>query len=208
MNSKPKILIIDNYDSFTHNLVQIVREHQMIKYDILLNDRIDISLVGSYDGYLISPGPGVPSETPALKDLIEKYGKTRSILGICLGFQTIAEFYGMNLERLGTVKHGIEGNLMITDPTDYIFKGLPVEFTAGLYHSWAVKLNSPGAEENRDLNITAVSDDGIVMAVSHKEYDIKGVQFHPESYISPDARKVVENWLDHLIGINDISEII
>ncbi|MCU0363689.1 MAG: aminodeoxychorismate/anthranilate synthase component II [Bacteroidales bacterium] len=196
--TRPAVLIVDNYDSFTFNLVQLVRESGDFIIDIVKNDRIYIPGSGKYDGFLFSPGPGIPGEFPAMQELLRIYGMNKSFLGICLGHQAIAEFFGLNLVRLDDVRHGVGTVVRITDPSDYIFHGMQAEFRAGLYHSWAVG-NSPELScGESELRITALDNEGVIMALSHREYDIKGVQFHPESWISPESGAIVRNWLAYL----------
>jgi len=172
-------MIVDNHDSFTYNLVQIIREYGGCSFDVVKGDQVDILGAGIYDGFLFSPGPGVPSGIPAMTSLLRLYHKTKSFLGICLGHQAIAEAFGMELIQMEVVRHGIDTLVRITDPSDYLFTGMPREFKAGLYHSWAVGNKSLKNQPGSDMRITAMSDDGIIMAISHTRWDIKGVQFHP-----------------------------
>jgi anthranilate synthase component 2 len=197
-NERPRILILDNYDSFTCNLVQIVLEHGGCYFDVLKNDEVITQSAAIYDGFLFSPGPGIPAEVPIMAELLRVYFRRKSILGICLGHQAIAETFGMKLVKLDTVRHGIETVIKIIDPSDYIFKGMPSEFKAGLYHSWAVSVDHKIPESVSDLRITALSKDGIIMAIAHVQYDIKGIQFHPESYISESSHIIIHNWINHL----------
>ncbi len=205
---KPRILIVDNYDSFTYNLVQIIREHGGCIFDVLKNDSINSDKASDYDGFLFSPGPGIPEESPAMTELIRKFDNKKSILGICLGHQAIAEAFGMRLMNLKSVRHGLTTTIRITDPSDYIFEGVPSDFTAGLYHSWAVSADNNSPESFSDLHITAMSKDGIVMAVAHNQFDIRGVQFHPESYMTEYGQRIIYNWINHLIwGKNAIASL-
>lgn len=194
----PEILIVDNYDSFTYNLVQIIQEHGGCTFDVLKNDQVNIANASKYDGYLFSPGPGIPEESPIMAELLSLYRGNKSILGICLGHQAIAETFGMKLTKLNSVRHGLRTQIKIIDSSDYIFEGVPSEFTAGLYHSWAVSAECRLPEPVSDLRVTALSDDGIIMAVAHTRYDIRGVQFHPESYLTEYGQKIIHNWIDHL----------
>jgi anthranilate synthase component 2 len=178
--------------------VQLVRESGDFIIDIVKNDRIDIPGSGKYDGFLFSPGPGTPGEFPAMHELLQLHGADKSFLGICLGHQAIAEFFGLRLFRLDDVRHGVGTVVRITDPSDYIFHGMHAEFRAGLYHSWAVARSPELSGGRSDLRISAVDDEGVIMALSHREYDIKGVQFHPESWISPESGVIVRNWLANL----------
>jgi anthranilate synthase component 2 len=187
-----KILVLDNYDSFTYNLVYILRElHGEV--DIYRNDKISISDVDQYDKILLSPGPGIPSEAGILQDVIRVYGPTKSILGICLGHQAIGEVYGAQLENMTDVLHGISDKAIVTDPTERIFQGLPSEFLVGRYHSWTVIPETFTPE----LRITAVDEKGRVMGLSHNTYDVKGLQFHPESVLTENGKQMLQNWLNH-----------
>ena len=201
MNIKsPRILIVDNYDSFTYNLVQIIQEHGGCLFDVLKNDKINVSHAAKYDGILFSPGPGIPKESPIMKELLRLYHGKKSILGICLGHQAIAETFGMKLIKLDTVRHGLKTLIKVIDSSDYIFEGVPLEFTAGLYHSWAVSAEGRLPESVSDLRVTALSNDGIIMAIAHNKYNIRGVQFHPESYLTEFGHKIIHNWINHLSG--------
>jgi anthranilate synthase component 2 len=195
---RPRILIVDNYDSFTFNLVQIIREYDRCEVDIEMNDRISISGAARYDGFLFSPGPGIPEGAPVMAELLREYAGRKGFLGVCLGHQVIAVTYGLKLERLGTVRHGISTRVRPVEPPDYIFKGMPAEFVAGLYHSWGVYHDSHTRYSDLNLRVTALSDDGIIMALAHTRYNIRGVQFHPESFISEQGPLIVQNWIDSL----------
>src|SRR5690606_35143210 len=173
-----KILVLDNYDSFTYNLVYILRQLGYSSHlDVFRNDKIDLDAVGAYEKILLSPGPGVPADAGIMPSLIKKYASTKSILGVCLGHQGIAEAFGSDLFNLSTVKHGIEEEVKITEENNTLFKGLPSNFKIGLYHSWAVKPASVSA----DLRVTALDRDGNIMGIRHKEFNVHGLQFHPES---------------------------
>jgi anthranilate synthase component 2 len=189
--TEPKILVVDNYDSFTFNLVHLLQECGM-DCTVLRNDKFLLEDVAAYDKILLSPGPGIPEEAGLLLDVIRTYGNSKSILGICLGQQAIAEVYGGKLFNLKKPVHGTATPLKIVTKDEPLFKGLPERFMIGRYHSWAVdRLDFPDA-----LEITAVDDDGVIMALSHKEYDVKGLQFHPESVLSEHGKKLIENWLN------------
>ncbi len=193
-NRKPHILIVDNYDSFTYNLVQMVDELGICSYEVMKNDTVDTECGCRFDAFLFSPGPGVPHEAPVMQSLLKAYHASRSFLGICLGYQAIAEFFGATLENLNTVYHGQRRKIVISDPSDYLFNGIPEIFVAGLYHSWAVTSESlPDS-----LAVSAISSDGVIMALSHKEYDIRGVQFHPESYMTEYGSTLLKNWLGNI----------
>lgn len=175
-----RILILDNYDSFTHNIAHIVRALG-IEVDIFRNDKLALDQVAQYDKILLSPGPGIPSEAGILIPLIERYAPTKSILGVCLGEQAIGEVFGARLINLDKVYHGVESTIKITADTP-LFSGLGSEFPAGRYHSWVVSAENFPAE----LQITAIEKEtGQIMALRHREYDVQGVQFHPESILTP-----------------------
>jgi anthranilate synthase component II len=196
---RPRILIVDNYDSFTFNLVQLIREYDRCDFDIEMNDRISIAGAGRYDGFLFSPGPGIPAEAPVMAELLRSYSGSKSFLGVCLGHQVIAETFGLKLEKLNSVRHGVSARIRLVEPYDYIFKGVPAEFSAGLYHSWGVYNDIRIDYSDLNLRVTALSDDGIIMALAHTEYNIRGVQFHPESFISEQGPLPVQNWIDSLV---------
>ncbi len=187
-----KILILDNYDSFTYNLVHIIRSLGL-GVDVIRNDRISLEQVKQYDKILLSPGPGIPKEAGVMKEVIREYGPSKSILGVCLGHQGIAEVYGASLYNLPVVRHGVTCELNVTEPSERLFRDLPSRFIVTQYHSWAVSPESIGD----GLEVTAVNNDGLVMAVSHQRYDVRGVQFHPESIMTEHGKKLMENWLDN-----------
>jgi anthranilate synthase component 2 len=195
---RPRILIVDNYDSFTYNLVQIIREHGGCNFDVMKNNAVNIAYAVMYDGFLFSPGPGIPNESPSMTELLRVYHSKKSFLGICLGHQAIGETFGMELIKLDNVQHGLKTIVKIIDSSDYIFEGVPVEFTAGLYHSWAVSAESKLSGSVSDLRVTALNSDGIIMSVAHINYNIRGVQFHPESYLTEYGPKIIHNWINHL----------
>ena len=185
------ISIIDNYDSFTYNLVHLVNEIGL-QCEVWRNDKFNISDVDAYDRIILSPGPGIPSEAGLLMEVIEKYAPTKSIFGVCLGQQAIAEVFGGKLYNLPQPMHGIATPITVTDKQERLFAGLPESFKVGRYHSWVVDENSlPDV-----LKITAVDDkDNSLMALSHKEYDVRGVQFHPESILTEFGKEMMKNWL-------------
>jgi len=197
-NKSPRILIVDNYDSFTFNLVQILQEHGGCNFDVMKNDAVNIEYAAMYDGFLFSPGPGIPDEAPLMTELLREYHNKKSFLGICLGHQAIAETFGMKLAKLDTVRHGLKTTIRIIDPVDYIFEGMPTEFKAGLYHSWAISNESKIPKSVSNLRVTGLGNDGIIMAIAHVRYDIRGVQFHPESYLSEYGHIIIHNWINHL----------
>lgn len=184
-----KISIIDNYDSFTYNLAHLVKELGA-EVKVYRNDQFEMNDLADTDKIILSPGPGIPSEAGKLLDVIRYYAGKKPMLGVCLGHQAIGEVFGAKLENLDDVFHGVatEGSQL---GNDYIFKGLPERFLMGRYHSWVVsKEDFPDC-----LEVTAQSDEGQIMALKHKEYDIHGIQFHPESVLTPDGRAIVSNWL-------------
>lgn len=185
-----KILVLDNYDSFTYNLVHIIRA---LGYavDIFRNDKIALEEVKKYDKILLSPGPGIPDEAGIMKDVIRTYGPEKSILGVCLGLQGIGEVYGAKLYNIPRVLHGVTSFSEVKDTEDYLFKGVSPRFQATHYHSWAVLPETV----NGDLKITAMNEDNLVMGLRHKKFDVRGVQFHPESIMTPEGPKMMENWL-------------
>ncbi len=188
-----RILVLDNYDSFTYNLVHILRE---LGYggqtDVIRNDKISVDGVAAYDKILLSPGPGIPEEAGILMDLIKTHGPTKSILGVCLGEQGIGEAFGATLYNLDTVLHGLG---MRTDVVkdDLLFEGLPKSFQCGRYHSWAVSTeNLP-----KEIEVTALGEDGVIMGLRHATYDVRGVQFHPESVLTEHGVQLVKNWVEY-----------
>ncbi len=186
-----KILVIDNYDSFTYNLVQYIREIVSYPLDVFRNDAITLEKVGEYDIIVLSPGPGIPSESGITEAVIEKYYAEKSILGVCLGHQAIGEVFGGKISNLKTVYHGVATNVKIM-ADDPLFKDLPAEIPAGRYHSWIVERDQlPDC-----LEIIAVDDEGTIMAMRHKEHHVKGVQFHPESILTPDGKKILTNFFE------------
>ena len=185
-----KILIIDNYDSFTYNLSHLVKE---LGADVTVfrNDKFLLNEIEQYDKIILSPGPGIPSEAGLLLDVIRTYRGRKPMLGVCLGHQAIGEVFGARLTNLSTVYHGVatEGTQYGNDP---IFRGMPKRIIMGRYHSWVV--DSTSLPEC--LEVTAMSDDGYIMALRHRHYDIHGIQFHPESVLTPEGRQIVRNWLE------------
>lgn len=190
------ILIFDNYDSFTYNLVHLVEKIIHGKVDVYRNDKISLEKIKEYDKIILSPGPGVPSESGLLIPLIKEYASSKSILGVCLGQQAIAESFGGNLVNLKNVYHGVATKIKINEKRTLsdndVFKSLPLEIEAGRYHSWIV--NKEGFPEV--LEITAEDDDGLIMALRHKTLDVQGVQFHPESVLTPMGEQIMRNWLN------------
>lgn len=188
-----KILVLDNYDSFTYNLVQLLRETGCNDLEVFRNDQIGLDEVSRYDKILLSPGPGIPSEAGILLPLIQQYAPTKSILGVCLGEQAIGEAFGARLLNLPHVYHGIASPIRITEP-DLLFEGISPQPEVGRYHSWIVDRDRFPSET---LKITALDDEGHIMALAHRTYDVRGVQFHPESVLTPEGRQMIANWIKH-----------
>lgn len=186
-----KVLVFDNYDSFTYNLVQIIERILNQKVDVVRNDQITLEEIGKYDKIILSPGPGIPEEAGILLELIKEYAPTKSILGVCLGQQAIAEAFGGNLINLSEIFHGVATSAELVKENTKIFKNLTSGMQVGRYHSWAV--NPEDFPE--ELEITAVDKDGMIMALQHKTYDVHGVQFHPESILTPDGEVIIRNFL-------------
>lgn len=187
-----KIVIIDNYDSFTYNLSHLVKELGA-EVTVLRNDSFPIEELETYDKILLSPGPGIPKEAGLLLEVIRTYAGKKPILGVCLGEQAIGEVFGGKLTNLSEVYHGIQSPIRIT-ASNYLFEGLPEEILVGRYHSWVIdRENFPDA-----LEITAVSQEGYIMALRHKDFDVQGIQFHPESVLTLDGKKIISNWLNHV----------
>lgn len=184
-----KTVIIDNYDSFTYNLAHLVKELGA-EVDVLRNDKFELEELEKYDKIILSPGPGIPEEAGLLLEFIRTYAGRKPILGVCLGEQAIGQAFGGKLTNLSEVFHGIQTNVKIKNK-DYIFSGLPTEIPVGRYHSWVV--DTEGFPE--ELVITAISSEGQIMALKHREYDVHGIQFHPESVLTPDGKQIVGNWL-------------
>lgn len=186
-----KIVIIDNYDSFTYNLSHLLKELGA-EVEVVRNDKFELKDLEQYDKIVLSPGPGIPSEAGLLLDVIRTYAGRKPILGVCLGHQAIGEVFGASLENLKEVYHGVQ-----TEGTqlgdDYIFDGLPERVMMGRYHSWVVAKDSVP----ECLEVTAMSDDGEIMAMRHRQYDIHGIQFHPESVLTPEGKTIVGNFLKH-----------
>lgn len=186
-----KILVLDNYDSFTYNLVHILKELTNGPVDVFRNDEISLEEISKYDKILISPGPGVPDEAGIIKKMISHFASSKSIFGVCLGCQAIAEAFGGSLINLDTVYHGVETKIIVLDKNEKVFAGIPETFTAGRYHSWVVSEDGLPT----DLTITAKDEEGSVMALSHKTFDVRGVQFHPESVMTKHGKQIIQNWL-------------
>ena len=186
-----KILVFDNYDSFTYNLVHLVEKILHQKVDVYRNDQLPLENVKAYDKIILSPGPGIPEEAGLLLPLIKEYAATKSILGVCLGHQAIGQAFGGKLINLSTVYHGVATPVQILNRDRSLFNGFPDEFEVGRYHSWVV------SEEGfpKELEITARDANNFIMALQHKTYDVQGVQFHPESVLTPRGEEILRNWL-------------
>jgi anthranilate synthase component 2 len=185
-----KILVFDNYDSFTYNLVHLVEKITNQKVTVVRNDQITLEEVAEYDKIILSPGPGIPSEAGLLLPLIKQYAASKSILGVCLGHQAIGEAFGATLENLTTVYHGVATPIKI-DNTNYLFNGLEDSVEVGRYHSWVIA----SKDLPNELKVTATDENGLIMAIEHTVYDVCGVQFHPESVLTPSGETVIKNWL-------------
>ncbi len=184
-----KIVIIDNYDSFTYNLHHLIKA-MGVEVDVFRNDKFSLDELEKYDRIVLSPGPGIPSEAGLLLDVIRTYADKKPILGVCLGHQAIGEVFGARLTNLNEVFHGVQTvvKLLGNDP---IFEGLDEELPVGRYHSWVVdKEGLPDC-----LEVTAISQEGQIMALKHKQYNVRGIQFHPESVLTPDGKRIIANWL-------------
>ncbi|HQW85291.1 MAG TPA: aminodeoxychorismate/anthranilate synthase component II [Ferruginibacter sp.] len=186
-----KILVFDNYDSFTYNLVHLVEKITENKVDVYRNDQIQLAEVAQYDKIILSPGPGIPEEAGLLLPLIKAYASTKSILGVCLGHQAIAEAFGGSLKNLNKVFHGVATPVNILHTNSKILNGLPQTIEVGRYHSWIVNEDDFPA----DLEITARDENGYIMGLQHKILDVQGVQFHPESILTACGEQILRNWL-------------
>ena len=186
-----KILVIDNYDSFVYNLVHYLEELDCT-VTVKRNDQLDLNEVEQYDKILLSPGPGIPDEAGLLKEIIKQYAPTKSMLGVCLGQQAIGEVFGGNLTNLDKVFHGVATSATQLVADEPLFKNIDKEFEIGRYHSWVV------SSENFpvDLEITSLDQNGQIMSLRHKHYDVRGVQFHPESVLTPEGKKMIKNWVE------------
>jgi anthranilate synthase component 2 len=187
-----KILILDNYDSFTYNLVHMVEDITGVYPTVFRNDEITIEGIDAYDLIILSPGPGIPDEAGILKETIRAYAGKKPIFGVCLGLQAITEVFGGSLENLDAVFHGVATTMSVTNYDAVIYKGIPTEFQAARYHSWIASKKDFPAE----LEITAVDEYGDIMSLQHKEYNISAVQFHPESILTPLGERMVRNFIE------------
>ncbi len=189
-----KVLVLDNYDSFTYNLVQYIQEILEREVDVIRNDAIALEAVDAYDVIILSPGPGIPEEAGIMPALIQRYAGKKFIFGVCLGHQAIGEAFGAELENLAEVYHGIETRMQQTEARNVLFQNIPADFQAGRYHSWVIKKGTLPAE----FELTAVDQQGEIMAIRHREHEIYGVQFHPESIMTPEGYQMLENFFAHV----------
>lgn len=191
-----KIAIIDNYDSFVFNLVRYLNEIENVETIVQRNDKISFEELNSCDAILLSPGPGIPTEAGKLIEIIDKFHAEKSILGVCLGHQAIAEYFGASLKCIESPMHG-KSSLVRHQDEDELFNSIPIEFKVGRYHSWSIKAKIPS-----QIIATAYSNDNEIMAIKHKEFPINGVQFHPESILTPHGRTMINNWVKSIKNLN------
>jgi anthranilate synthase component 2 len=184
-----KIFLIDNYDSFTYNLLYYLEELGC-EVTVKRNDKFDLNEINNFDAILISPGPGIPQEAGKIIEVIKKYYNTKNIFGVCLGQQAIAEAFGGRLRNLEKVYHGVSSKITTTD-SDVIFDNLKSNLNVGRYHSWIVDNPIP-----HELKITSVDENGEIMSIKHKDFNVRGVQFHPESILTPDGKTILNNWIN------------
>lgn len=192
MSQNQKVVIIDNYDSFTYNLVHLINEIIDGEVNVIRNDQFELEALEAYDYIILSPGPGVPDEAGLLKEVIRQYAPSKKIFGVCLGLQAIGEVFGGNLKNLAKVFHGMKTTMQKTGNYDPILDGIDIFFDAGRYHSWVIDKSTVPSE----LIITAIDKDGEIMAARHSKHQVYGVQFHPESIMTPDGRKMLTNFLN------------
>ena len=185
-----KVLVIDNYDSFTYNLVHYLEDLDC-EVTVKRNDKLTLEEVDNFNKIVLSPGPGIPDEAGLLKDIIKRYASTKSILGVCLVQQAIGEVFGGKLENLDTVFHGVSTNITLSVDDENLFEGLDKTFEVGRYHSWVVDTNLPDS-----LEATSFDENGQIMSLRNKFYDVKGVQYHPESVLNPDGKQILKNWVN------------
>lgn len=198
-----KILVLDNYDSFTYNLVQYIKEVTKHPVDVFRNDKISLADVATYDKIVLSPGPGIPREAGIMPELIKKYAATKSILGVCLGHQAIGEAFGARIFNMEQVYHGIQHQVLVEPQTRCIFEGIPSTFSAGRYHSWVVD----EATLPQELRITCRTEDGTIMGIEHTKFDVYGLQYHPESVMTEYGRHMLANFLGESIEGLPINEL-
>lgn len=186
-----KIVVIDNYDSFTYNLVHAIKKISGLPVDVIRNDELELSDLEKYDKIVLSPGPGIPEEAGLLMEIIREFAPRKSMLGVCLGHQAIGEAFGAKLINMSRVLHGIATPVSLISEDPILFEGLPEKFDVGRYHSWIV--DRDGMPDT--LEVTSLDENGMIMSLKHKQYDVRGVQFHPESVLTPLGEKMIENWL-------------
>ena len=185
-----KVLVIDNYDSFTYNLVHYLEDLDC-EVTVKRNDKLSLEEVDAFDKIVLSPGPGIPEEAGLLKAIIKKYAPTKSILGVCLGQQAIGEVFGGSLINLDTVFHGVATKVDIIVDDEFLFNGLEKSMEVGRYHSWVVDTNLPA-----ELEATSFDENGQIMSLRHRIYDVRGVQYHPESVLTPNGKQILKNWVN------------
>lgn len=185
-----KVLVIDNYDSFTYNLVHYLEDLDC-EVTVKRNDKLTLDEVDNFEKIILSPGPGIPDEAGLLKAIIQRFAPTKSILGVCLGQQAIGEVFGGELENLDTVFHGVSTNVTLSVDDEILFEGLDKTFEVGRYHSWVVNANLPDS-----LEATSFDENGQIMSLRHKIYDVRGVQYHPESVLTPNGKQILKNWVN------------
>jgi anthranilate synthase component II len=186
-----KVLVVDNYDSFVYNIVHLLYEIGVAEIDVVKNDQLDFSYIHQYDKIVLSPGPGIPKNAGMMPQLLSEFASTKSILGICLGHQAIAEHFDTDLINLKEPLHGVASEIEIVKE-DYLFENLPKQFKIGHYHSWVVS-----EVISDDLEIVAKDELGNIMAIKHKKYDVRGLQFHPESILTENGKTILTNWINH-----------
>jgi anthranilate synthase component 2 len=186
-----KVLVIDNYDSFTYNLVYLLKNCAKVSVEVVRNDKVDIETIKDYDKLLFSPGPGIPLEAGMMCDIIREFAAVKPMLGVCLGHQAIGEVFGSKLKNLSNVFHGIATDIHVMQ-SEGLFKNVPKSFKAGRYHSWVIDESNI----SHDLEVTATDAGNLIMAVAHKKYDIQGVQFHPESILTEHSETIINNWIN------------
>ena len=187
-----KILVIDNYDSFTYNLVHAIKKISGLPVDVFRNDEISLEEIEKYDKIVLSPGPGIPEEAGRLLEIIKTFAPKKSMLGVCLGHQAVAEAFGGKIRNLNRVLHGIATPVVRTENQTVLFNNLPESFNVGRYHSWVVEKE----ELPNCFEITSLDKEGQIMSMKHKTFDVQSVQFHPESVLTPEGEKMIENWLN------------
>jgi len=187
------VLLIDNHDSFVYNLAQLIEETGLCKLEVMSYDRVSEGVIEGFDRFIMSPGPGIPEDFPKLEQFVRRFYREKDILGVCLGHEAIALAFGGSILQSGKVFHGFTKRTRVTDQGNPVFAGIPEEFEAGLYHSWI--LSEPDFPDQ--LKVTARAEDGIIMALTHRRFNVTGFQYHPESIMTPYGSQMVMNWLRH-----------